>query len=58
MQLQERGYKVYTQAVSTAAGTALRVYVGPKLDRAVLQQAQGKIDKQFKLNSMIVRFAP
>lgn len=53
-----QGYKVLTRSVKTPLGQAIRVYVGPKIDRSVLKKQQVKIDAAFNVKSMIVRFTP
>ncbi|MGK0442192.1 MAG: DedD protein [Pseudohongiellaceae bacterium] len=56
--LLAKGYKVDTRSVKTASGNSIRVYVGPKLDKSILLRAKGVIDKEFKVQSMLVRFSP
>ena len=56
--LLAKGYKVDTRTVNTANGKMIRVYVGPKLDKSILQRAKPTIDKEFNVQSMLVRFTP
>lgn len=56
-ELIKQGYKVDTRKVKTAGGDSIRVYVGPKLDKALLKKDQAKIDSAFKVKSMLVRFS-
>lgn len=55
--LIKQGYKVDTRKVQTSSGQTIRVYVGPKLDKALLEKEQAKIDSSFKVKSMLVRFS-
>lgn len=54
--LQKKGYKAYTRSITTAAGKATRVYVGPRLARKSLLKDKSAIDKMFKVNSIVVKF--
>jgi|GEM_PF-327903 len=54
--LQEKGFKAYSQAVKTAKGSAIKVYVGPKLSRERADAQKKAIDEALKTNSMVVRF--
>jgi DedD protein len=54
--LRDKGYKVDTRTVTTSKGTSVRVYVGPKLDKAQLLKDKSAIDAAFKVESMLVRF--
>lgn len=56
--LLAKGYKVDTRAVTTSAGDLIRVYVGPKLDKSILERAKKQIDKEFKVDSLLVKFTP
>jgi len=54
--LQDKGFKAYAQAVKTAKGQAVKVYVGPKLSRERADAQKKAIDQALKINSMVVRF--
>ena len=56
-ELIKQGYKVDTRKVQASSGQTIRVYVGPKLDKALLEKDQAKIDSSFKVKSMLVRFS-
>ncbi|MCR8921724.1 SPOR domain-containing protein [Dasania sp. GY-MA-18] len=56
--LLAKGYKVDMQTVKTAKGERIRVYVGPKLDKSVLEKIKPAIDKEFKVQSLLVQFSP
>lgn len=54
--LQEKGFKAYAETVKTAKGSAVKVYVGPKLSRERAEAQKKAIDQALKINSMVVRF--
>ncbi|WP_019529881.1 SPOR domain-containing protein [Dasania marina] len=56
--LLAKGYKVDMQTVKTSKGDRVRVYVGPKLDKSVLEKIKPAIDKEFKVKSLLVQFSP
>ena len=56
--LVDMGYQAYVKKIKTGNSVLLRVYVGPKVERARLESMQGKIDAEFKVNSMIRRYIP
>ncbi|WP_339670387.1 SPOR domain-containing protein [Dasania marina] len=56
--LLAKGYKVDMQMVKTSKGDRVRVYVGPKLDKSVLEKIKPAIDKEFKVKSLLVQFSP
>lgn len=55
--LGDKGFPAYTQQVKTSKGRAVRVFVGPKLQRSKAESIKQQIDKEFKLDSMIKRFS-
>lgn len=56
--LLAKGYKVETRSADSKSGRVIRVYVGPKLDKSLLLNVQKKIDQQFNVKSILVRFTP
>ena len=56
--LQERGYKAYVRSAKTSQGEVSRVFIGPKLDKALAQEVKQEVDPVFKVNSMVLPFKP
>jgi DedD protein len=56
--LTHMGHEAYTRAVSYKNGTVHRVYVGPKLDKEVLQRHKESIEKALELQALILPFTP
>jgi DedD protein len=56
--LVDMGYQAYVKKIKTENSVLLRVYVGPKVERARLESMQNKIDAEFKVHSMIRRYIP
>lgn len=56
--LVNMGYKAYIKKIKTGTSVLLRVYVGPKVERARLEAIQSEIDSQFKVKSMVRRYIP
>jgi DedD protein len=54
--LQDKGFKAYTQTVKAGSGSAIKVYVGPKLSRERADAQKHAIDQALKMNTMVVRF--
>ncbi len=54
--LQKKGYKAFTRKVNTQQGSAIRVYIGPKLSKTAFNKSKSSIDSAFSVNSMVVRF--
>ncbi|WP_096084525.1 SPOR domain-containing protein [Agaribacterium haliotis] len=52
------GERAFVKTVPTQAGTRYRLYVGPSMNKKELQQSKIKLDKQYKLNSLLLRFKP
>ena len=57
-ELRAKNLDAYTRKIDTPSGKAVRVFVGPKLDKQRAEEIKQQIDKQFKLKnpSMVVRF--
>ena len=56
--LVDMGYQAYVKKIKTENSVLLRVYVGPKVERARLESMQKRIDAEFKVQSMIRRYIP
>ncbi|MEH6609843.1 MAG: SPOR domain-containing protein [Halioglobus sp.] len=52
------GHKAYVKPVRRGDKTLYRVYIGPKFERAKLESVQPKVDNQFSVKSMVVRYVP
>jgi len=57
-ELQQKGFKAYTQTVKTAKGAGVKVFVGPKLSRERADAQKKAIDAALQTNTMVVRFTP
>lgn len=51
-------YKAYVKRVNRGGKVLHRVYLGPKFERARLEQIQPAIDAEFGVQSMIARYVP
>lgn len=56
--LLDKGLKAYTETVRTDNGSATRVLVGPKLTRRQADLAKAQIDREFGVDSLVMRFDP
>jgi DedD protein len=56
--LQAMDHKAYVKKVVRNGDTLYRVYVGPKFERAKLEQLQSDIDSAFGVSSIVVRYLP
>ena len=54
--LRESGYKAYTRTIENAQGRLTSVFVGPWLDRALVDQYKIELEDQFRLTVDIVQF--
>ncbi|MEH6581668.1 MAG: SPOR domain-containing protein [Halioglobus sp.] len=52
------GYKAYTKKVYRSDKVLLRVYIGPKFERAQLDKIKRNVDSEFGVKSLIVRYIP
>ncbi|MEP4485022.1 MAG: SPOR domain-containing protein [Halioglobus sp.] len=50
--------KAYIKQVKRGDETLYRIYVGPKFEQAKLDALKPKVDAQFKVKSMVVRYVP
>lgn len=55
-ELRAKSYSAYTKSIDTPQGPAVRVFVGPKLEKKKAAAVKQRLDREFKLNTMIVRF--
>ncbi|WP_049721978.1 SPOR domain-containing protein [Gilvimarinus polysaccharolyticus] len=56
--LQARGYKAYVRSAKTSQGEVSRVFIGPKLDKALALEVKQEVDPVLKVNSMVLPFKP
>lgn len=54
--LQKSGYPAYIQIQKGEAGNIMRVYIGPELERAKLQNEANKLAKELQLKGKIVSY--
>ncbi|MFL0798359.1 MAG: SPOR domain-containing protein [Cellvibrionaceae bacterium] len=54
--LQQDSYKAYFRRVKSSKGVNYRVYVGPKIEKAVALREQKAIDQKYKVSSLLLRF--
>ena len=54
--LLDQGYRAFIRSSSIKGTDSNRVYVGPKLDKALADGIKQKLDKDLKLTSMVLRF--
>lgn len=56
-QLQAEGHKAYVRSVSGTT-TIYRVFIGPKQDKTQALAIKSQLDKQLKVNSLVLPFKP
>lgn len=56
VRLQEAGYKAYTRDISSDQGSLTGVFVGPWLDRGQVNEYQRKLQEEFSLAGLVVRY--
>ncbi|MBL4582326.1 MAG: SPOR domain-containing protein [Gammaproteobacteria bacterium] len=54
--LQDAGYKAYSRAMRSDQGALTGVYVGPWLDRGQVNEYQQKLQAEFSLAGLVVRY--
>jgi DedD protein len=54
--LQAAGYKAYTRAIPSDQGTLTGVFVGPWLERGQVNEYQQKLQEEFSLAGLVVRY--
>jgi DedD protein len=57
-QLLQKDRKAYTRKVKSEGRELYRVYIGPKFERARLEELQAEVDREFGVKSLIVRYVP
>ena len=53
--LLDAGFRAYTRAVDTPKGRFVRVFVGPKLDKADAQSDKSRLDKLLSTQTLVLR---
>ncbi len=56
LRLQAAGYKAYTRSIESEQGSLTGVFVGPWLDRAQVNEYQQKLQQEFNLAGLVVRY--
>ena len=56
--LKLNGYAAFAHTAHDSAGDTIRVFVGPKLDRAQAVKIKQKIDREMSLQTMVKPFSP
>lgn len=56
--LIKEGYSAYTRTAVTDKGKMTRVYVGPKLDKNLLLEQKGQIEKKHNTSAILLKFKP
>jgi len=56
--LVDMGYKAYVKKIKSGDAVLLRVYIGPKFERARLEEIKIKVDAEFRVKSMVRRYIP
>lgn len=54
--LQDAGYKAYTRDIRSDQGSLTGVFVGPWLDRGQVNEYQQKLQEEFSLAGLVVRY--
>jgi DedD protein len=57
-QLLQKDRKAYTRRIKRNGRDLYRVYVGPKFERARLEAMKKEVDREFGVESLIVRYVP
>lgn len=56
--LKSNGYAAFAHTTHDSAGDTIRVFVGPKIDRAQAVKIKQKIDREMSLQTMVKPFSP
>lgn len=56
--LQSMKHKAYIKQVPRGDKTLYRVYIGPKFEKAKLEALRSRIDAEFGVSSIVVRYVP
>lgn len=57
-QLQKQGYKAFVRRIETRSGTVERVYIGPRMSKDAFAADRPKIDKKYRVKSIVVQYEP
>ena len=57
-ELQAKGFNAYTRELDSPKGPVVRVFVGPKFDKATALEQKKHIDELFKLNVLVLPYTP
>ncbi|WP_444919592.1 SPOR domain-containing protein [Microbulbifer sp. CnH-101-G] len=56
MRLMDKGYRAYTRAVQTDKGRFVRVFVGPKVNKADAEGIKRELDSLLQAQTLVLRF--
>ena len=56
--LQAKGYKAYTEDVTVKNSKSVRVFIGPMISKQAVLEEKSSIDREFGLQSNVLRFVP
>ncbi len=56
--LAAKGFNAYTRELNSPKGPVVRVFVGPKFDKATALEQKKRIDEIFKLNALVLPYTP
>lgn len=56
--LAAKGFNAYTRELTTPKGSVVRVFIGPKFDKATALEQKKRIDELFKLNVLVLPYTP
>ncbi|HEY6527832.1 MAG TPA: SPOR domain-containing protein [Cellvibrionaceae bacterium] len=56
--LAAKGFNAYTRELNSPKGPVIRVFVGPKFDKATALDQKKRIDELFKLNVLVLPYTP
>ncbi|WP_018274756.1 SPOR domain-containing protein [Teredinibacter turnerae] len=56
--LVDDGYSAYVRKVKTERGTLQRLYIGPNLDKAKLNEIKAEVEKKYGLSTILLKFKP
>ncbi|AWF80606.1 hypothetical protein BTJ40_07165 [Microbulbifer sp. A4B17] len=56
LRLMDEGYSAYTRSIDTDKGRLVRVFVGPKVNKADAQQLKKELDALLKAQTLVLQF--
>lgn len=56
--LKAQGYPAFVKAAKGSSSTLYKVYVGPEIRRAQLEQQKLELERNFKLKALILKYIP